>query len=190
MQSIDGRGRIGRGDGRLHLPFGVVAGLAVAALLLSACGGASDNGPTAGSGEPNDGRGGMLEYAECMRENGIEEFPDPGSSGGIDLNGNSVNTDSEQFKTADEKCKSYLPDGGVAQPPAAAVGDAQLQYAKCMRENGVPNFPDPNSDGGIDINGETLGVDPAGPVFQAADETCKKILEDVAGGPRVERKGP
>ncbi|HWJ10156.1 MAG TPA: hypothetical protein VNS46_12315, partial [Nocardioides sp.] len=37
-----------------------------------------------------------------------------------------------------------------------------LQFAKCIRENGVPNWPDPkfNDGGGVDINAPD-GADPA-----------------------------
>lgn len=77
-------------------------------------------------------------------------------------------------------------DGDSAAPGASksAAGDKKstLAYAKCMRENGVRKFPAPNAQGGLDLNGDTLGVDPRGPVFKAADKTCQPILEKVAGG--------
>ena len=61
---------------------------------------------------------------------------------------------------------------------APAGGDEKdqiLKYAKCMRENGVPNFPDPK----IGDNGESSlslpeGIDPA--KVEAAEAICKKLL--------------
>ncbi|MFD1047781.1 hypothetical protein ACFQ1S_20705 [Kibdelosporangium lantanae] len=133
----------------------------------------------------------MVAYSKCMRTEGVRDFPDPNAQGKIDLgSGKKFDPNSDVFKAADTKCKKLLPDGGNAAPPPAAVGPAQINYAKCMRENGVPKFPDPNAEGGIDLNGETLGVDPTGPVFKAADDKCKHFLEEAAGGaPRVEKTG-
>lgn len=55
-----------------------------------------------------------------------------------------------------------------------------LAYAQCMRSHGVPNFPDPNSDGdflvqGNKVNGQA-GVDPKSAAFQAADKACRHLL--------------
>ncbi|WP_380753421.1 hypothetical protein [Sphaerisporangium aureirubrum] len=175
-------------------------GLAAVVMLASGCGGSPDSGkkvaaapnnaPAASSAPPAGppGGGSTLAYAKCMREKGITNFPDPNAQGKLDLNGNELNSNSAQYKAADDACKPLLPQGGAPPPNAAAVGAAQVKYAKCMRENGVPKFPDPNPDGGIDINGDTLGVDPMGPVFKAADQKCQPILAEVAGGPRIEKR--
>jgi hypothetical protein len=159
---------------------------AMMAILVSGCSGGSNNaGPSSSGNEPSGGS--TLEYAKCMRTEGIADFPDPNASGKLELNGNKLDTNSAQFKAAHEKCKHLGPQGGQESgPPPANVSAAQLNYAKCMRENGVANFPDPNAEGGIDINGDTLGVDPAGPVFKAANDKCKHFLEEVATGPRVD----
>jgi hypothetical protein len=46
-----------------------------------------------------------------------------------------------------------------------------LKYAACMREHGVPNFPDPNAN-----NGFAIHVDPSSPAWVAAQATCDKLL--------------
>jgi len=51
-----------------------------------------------------------------------------------------------------------------------------LKYAACVREHGVPNFPDPNANDGFAIH-----VDPSSPAFVAAQATCHKLLP--SGGP-------
>ncbi|GAB3900313.1 hypothetical protein GCM10029964_087500 [Kibdelosporangium lantanae] len=168
---------------------------AVATIVLtSACDtqATGDTKPASGSDGSTESAGtGMVAYSKCMRTEGVRDFPDPNAQGKIDLgSGKKFDPNSDVFKAADTKCKKLLPDGGNAAPPPAAVGPAQINYAKCMRENGVPKFPDPNAEGGIDLNGETLGVDPTGPVFKAADDKCKHFLEEAAGGaPRVEKTG-
>ncbi|MGH9243472.1 MAG: hypothetical protein ACRD29_03985 [Acidimicrobiales bacterium] len=51
-----------------------------------------------------------------------------------------------------------------------------VAYARCMRDNGVPGFPDPNSDGTFEIDANELGVPPDSPQFGAADEACAHLL--------------
>jgi hypothetical protein len=72
--------------------------------------------------------------------------------------------------------------GSSSTPSASAsasadVREAQLAYARCMREHGISDFPDPEPGGGIAIEGEPGGdLDPDSPRFQAADEACRSLL--------------
>lgn len=69
----------------------------------------------------------------------------------------------------------------ASAPPtsqAALVADA-LIYAKCMRRNGVPNFPDPDSGGGFTL---PASINPSSAAFTAARATCGKV-EPGFGGP-------
>jgi len=44
-----------------------------------------------------------------------------------------------------------------------------------MRSHGVPNFPDPNGQGGISITSAN-GIDPNSPQFQSAQTACQKLM--------------
>jgi hypothetical protein len=71
---------------------------------------------------------------------------------------------------------------------AAAKTDQMVTFAKCMRSHGVPNFPDPgtNGSGGIQIDasrtagsGSSLkvnGVSVSAPEFQSAMNSCRHDL--------------
>jgi hypothetical protein len=54
-------------------------------------------------------------------------------------------------------------------------------FSACMRKNGVPNFPDPDSNGNIritggrDKNGRTFGLDANSPQFRKAAQACRKL---------------
>jgi hypothetical protein len=125
------------------------------------------------AGEPDP-----LAYAQCMRDNGIANFPDPSADGALNLDAATlgITPDSPQFKAADEACKHLMPAPDAAGPPPAAM-EAMLAYAQCMRDEGITAFPDPNPEsGGIELDGDAVGIDT--PQFQAADEACKHLMGD------------
>ena len=55
---------------------------------------------------------------------------------------------------------------------SAADGE---KFSACMRKHGLPNYPDPNSQGVITIE-SGMGVDPGSPAFRSAQATCSKLL--------------
>ena len=63
---------------------------------------------------------------------------------------------------------------GSNLPEVSEMEDLLVEYAGCMRDNGV-DMPDPDFSGGsVMID---LGIaDPNDPTFQAADEACRSIL--------------
>jgi hypothetical protein len=74
---------------------------------------------------------------------------------------------------------------GAASPGAptqAALESDQLAYARCMRANGVPAFPDPNGGGGFEIP-RGSGIDLGSPAFKAAQTKCRKLVPAIGGGP-------
>lgn len=53
-----------------------------------------------------------------------------------------------------------------------------VAFSACMRVHGVPDFPDPNSDGSIRVvhrAGTTSELDPNSPRFQSAQTACAKL---------------
>jgi hypothetical protein len=55
---------------------------------------------------------------------------------------------------------------------------AFVPFARCMRTDGVPNFPDPSGGGGIHL---PPGTNPFSPAFKSAQSKCKHLLP--GGGP-------
>jgi hypothetical protein len=55
-------------------------------------------------------------------------------------------------------------------------GDDGAAFSACMRSHGVRNFPDPSSEGGIDIR-PNMGIDPDSATFKAAEKACQKELD-------------
>lgn len=152
-------------------------------LLLSLAGCAADNGgdgvATAGgtptdsaSSAPAAAEGDALKFAQCMRENGMTWYKDPEP----DQRGIRISVPQGQDKSkvdaALAACKKFLPDGGEPPKMDAAALEQARQMSKCMRENGVPNFPDPMPDGRMQIDGDKLGTGPGKPDFDAAEKAC------------------
>ncbi len=90
---------------------------------------------------------GVLEFAQCMREEGIN-FPDPT----FDIDGNPQFDNleienEEEFESAFENCedilRNALPEQFDLDPEVeAALVDASLEFSQCMRNQGI-DFPDP-----------------------------------------------
>jgi hypothetical protein len=58
---------------------------------------------------------------------------------------------------------------------AAATSDAGLQLARCMRANGVSNFPDPSGPAGTNFEFKAQ-VNPQVPGVKAALQACRRYL--------------
>jgi hypothetical protein len=77
----------------------------------------------------------------------------------------------------------------TAATSEADAEEAALEFSQCMRDNGVPEFPDPSfteNGGGIIVggpDGEGPGFDPESEAVQAAFEACSEVLEGAAFGP-------
>jgi hypothetical protein len=88
-----------------------------------------------------------------------------------------------------EACRDLLPEGtgqreGMSAEDQAAFQDAMLEYAQCMRDEGI-DMPDPDFSEGGGFIGMAEGIDPSDPDFQAADEVCRPLMEEVLpGGPQ------
>ncbi|WP_253888390.1 hypothetical protein [Actinokineospora diospyrosa] len=63
------------------------------------------------------------------------------------------------------------------------------EMARCMRENGVPDFPDPDETGGIRIEADKDGgLNPESPEFKAAEQKCDRFLPKPADGQQPRRE--
>lgn len=119
----------------------------------------------------------MTALSACMRANGEPSFPDPNAQGVISAG--SLYRGSAQFQRALQACRKEMPGGGTPTPRQRAQGLRQgLALAACMRRNGVPNFPDPQSGSGgamVIRIAPNSGIDPQSPQFQNAQQACRKL---------------
>jgi len=165
------------------------------ALVVAACSGGgsspagSDPASSGGSTSPvggsaNSGSNGGLTvaFAQCMRDHGITNFPDPNAngsiSGGGNASGNPINPTSPAFQAAQQACQKYLQGGSTGSPASQAQQLNQaLKVTACMRSHGYPDFPDPtDSNGSIAWNGSSLGSVSQKPAFQSQLQKCQSSV--------------
>ena len=144
---------------------------AALALLAAGCGSSPDANPPAASAPQN----GAVAFARCMRSHGVPNYPDPTRSGLVKESLEQLGVSSSRFQSASSACNHLLPNGGRG-PTSARVQQMKaeaLQFSRCVRSHGVPNFPDPGSDGRIP-DPATVGINQGSPKFEAANQACGK----------------
>jgi hypothetical protein len=193
---------------------------AIAMVALGGCSTPFAKAQASATSNP-DPRQAMLRFSQCMRQHGIN-LPDPSSSGAITIQKDAGNAgssgsgpsqdavpedpNSPTFKAAETACQKYMPNGGKGTLTNEDVKKNQekgLKFAQCMRQHGLPDFPDPQSNAGggttfqagpgtkpgsgsggaLSINGQTFTFDPNSPAFQKAQQACSSILGIKGGFP-------
>lgn len=167
----------------------VVGALALCVVLLVACGG-SESSPENEAAAREEA---ALEFAQCMREHGVEvQDPQPGQGGVVigkvekkEGGGSGKELSAPATDEAMEACGEIMEDAAPELSPEEEEEHKEqaLAFAQCMREHGV-DMPDPQfgSDGKMTmrIGGpNSSGPDPDSPVFEQAQEAC----QDEAPGP-------
>lgn len=167
--------------------------LGIGAALLTGCSSSGDDsdiaslgkdGPRAGaSSEPGPGgEDALVAFRRCMQEQGVP-IDDGGGTGVAQGDGGS----DPNMQAAAAKCKHLLEGSGVTFSDGSggdALSPEQLEslvdYARCMRENGI-DIPDPDGSSGGLLAGPDGGtaVDPQSPEYKKADEACKDRLPGV-----------
>jgi hypothetical protein len=152
-------------------------------LTLAACGQpATGDGVASAGGTPAASAAGPaardedapLKFSQCMREQGMTWFPDPQPGGGLQVKV-PPGTDKAKVDAAMAACKEFAPDGGPRDKADPQQLEQARQMSQCMRDNGVPDFPDPDADGNMRLDGDKIGMGPGDPTFDRADQACAKF---------------
>jgi hypothetical protein len=169
---------------RKRRPLAALALIATVA-VISACGSSAPAGTGSGSSGGGDPTATAHEkgvkFAECMRSNGVSEFPDPSASGKLTIdaiaNGSSLDTSTPAFNQAISACKNLEPGGFMGSKRSSQQQDAALKFAQCVRANGVNDFPDPTPNGPlVDTNRIPSAAEPGGmSILRAAMQKCRDV---------------
>jgi hypothetical protein len=164
-----------------------LATFATVALISAGCGSTapSETGTPSGTRTGGDakatGQNQAVKFAECVRNNGVSDFPDPNAKGEFEYG---VSVSVTVWTKAVNACKDLQPPGSLSSKRTPKQQTESLRFAECIRENGVKDFPDP-------VNGEPLvntykipssnrpgGMD----ILNAAMEKCGDRLAEAADG--------
>jgi hypothetical protein len=166
---------------RKRRPLAAPALIAMVA-LISACGSTAPASTGSGSSSGNNTTAHApkaVKFAKCMRSNGVSEFPDPGASGKLTIdgvaNGSSLDPSTPTFKQAISACKNLEPAGFMGSKRSPQQQQAGLKFAQCIRANGVPDFPDPIPNGPlVDTNRIPSSATSSGmSILNAAMQKCR-----------------
>jgi len=151
-----------------------VAVLGAVLLLLAGCdpAGGRAGGPASPSRSTDSAP--ALEVARCMRANGFPDFPDPVRND----DGTWIFPESAGEWVPPEPCrplvgawKRTISGKGITPEEIAKIRD----HARCMREHGIPDFPDPDEEGNLEIPERLRGLE-NDPTLLAAKDACASLL--------------
>lgn len=177
---------------RHDIPAGRYRRLAASLTLAAACTtalaacGSSNPTSTSATGSSNS----QLAAAQCMRAHGVPNFPDPGPRGGMTVlispGSSTVTIDGTPFsgpafQAAEKLCKP-LGNGGGGNPGVSEQHKrALLDFAKCMRQHGIP-YNDPSFPPGGGIFGGGSPTQDNSPASKQAGATCTKTVRSETVG--------
>ena len=168
----------------------LLVALAMIALVGAGCGSnaPSETGTASSSGTASSGadkkltaRDKAVKFAECIRAHGVSDFPDPNAKNQFEYG---VSVTPAVWKRATTACKDLQPPGFTGHKRSTQEQEGALAFARCIRENGVKDFPDPTPDAPlVDTNripSRAQSRDLS--VLNAAMKTCSDLAPGVTGG--------
>ena len=143
------------------LAAAIIAAAALVLLAAACSASPSSTGSATGSSGSSNGSANsqLVAYSQCMRSNGVPNFPDPAGGVPPKVSAQELGVSSSQLQVAQGACQHLLPATGGSLSasslqqcylagvcPQALVQQALSagrEFASCMRSHGVPNWPDP-----------------------------------------------
>ena len=158
-----------------------LAALATIALIGAGCSNTPDEAPTRSSAGNEQGGEVRRVHARQRRQ----RVPGPGRVGRLTIdgvvNGSSLDPDGPAWRKAIGACKNLQPPGFTGDGKRSAKKqDAALEFAQCIREHGVKDFPDPaNGEPLVDTRRIPSSGRPGGmTILNAAMKTCGDLVRD------------
>jgi hypothetical protein len=147
------------------------------ALLAAGCGGSPTSevaqvGSTAtqtSASSTASTMSGAVAFSRCMRSHGVPRFPHPSGGAIPKVSLQQVGVSDSELQAAQQACKSLWPTVSATQQQR--VRAQALRFSRCMRNHGIGEFPDPDTNGGIRISDSVENA----PRFQAAMDACKPL---------------
>jgi hypothetical protein len=168
-----------------------VAAPALAALTLAAVVGCQST-PNAGGAPSSAAPSGDAQvlsigrqYSQCVRDHGIPTFPDLVLlAGHLTIPDNAAGQAGEQALQGNQSARTgcapimqQLPAGAQKnQGPSSQERTNLVKYSQCMRQHGVPEWPDPDANGGFPISGTPLISELKSQRVMTAEQACQQFF--------------
>ena len=141
--------------------------------------------PDQDEASPQDPEEVFLAYAECLRDQGLEDVQDPDfSGGGGGPRGilSEIDRQDAEVQAAIQACRPLVAgiQRGFSAEDQAERQDRVLALAECLREEHGLDVADPDFSGGGFLRGGDLDLDD--PEIQAAIQDCREAV-GFSGGP-------
>lgn len=126
----------------------------------------------------------MLAFARCLRNHRVPNWPDPNASGTFPRSAKQIAANNSRFPAAQTACRHLLPSDGNRPSPAQwrQIRSTMVAFARCMRKNGMPNWPYPTND----AHGRPvfrIRIDPGSPQFTTKIHACEHLLHNYGSKP-------
>jgi hypothetical protein len=157
-------------------------GVGLIVLLLAGCSASGGSGGATTTTSGQQAAAAVLrEFVRCARANGMPNLPDLrlDSNGQVSIPPGTP----EPPKSVERACRSIwerLPasaTGEQGRPPADM--QALLRLARCMRDHGIADFPDPQADGRFPLPASLRGGKT--PQFVRAMQACRQLNPNPKG---------
>lgn len=163
----------------------MAAAAIAAATVIAACGSNSSSSSSSGShltaAQIRQAEHDAVSFASCVRSHGVPNFPDSPYGQKQVLSSSSAQAPAVQSAVA--ACQHLLPGGGhpsQGAPPSQAQIAAELAFARCLRNHGFPNFPDPSSSGELTHDMvANAGINVHQPAVLQAGDACVNVTHGV-----------
>ena len=142
-----------------------------ASTVLAGCasGGSQTAGGTQGGGSPDAN---TVAIVQCYRAHGDPGFPDPVYDPSDGRWHFAVSPGTAPVSTR-QACQHLFPSGNASPPVPQAQFQQLVRLAGCLRQHGVPNWPDPDPDGAF---GLPPSLQQKTPAYVQAARACQRYM--------------
>ena len=150
----------------------LLASAAILAGALAGCSAAAGGNTSASATSSSTPDDETMAIVNCYRAHGDASFPDPVYDPSDGRWNFAISPGSAPASTQ-QACQHLFPSSNASPPVPQAQFQQLGRLAECIRQHGVPNWPDPDPDGSFPLPPSINPKDAAG---QAAGIACKRYL--------------
>jgi hypothetical protein len=143
-----------------------------ASAALAGCGAGGTSQPRAGGADPDPHDTNISSIVACYRSHGDPGFPDPVYDPGDGRWHFAVSPNTAPLSTR-QACQHMFPNMTASPPVPQAQFQQLVRLAECIRQHGVPAWPDPDPDGAY---GLPRSLQQKTPAFARAATACQRLM--------------